>query len=447
MSDAVVLIVDDDMNSRWALSKILEEDGYRVLTAADGYRALDVITHEVPDLILADVKMRGMDGIELLSQARNKGFDTPFLMMTAFGTVDKAVEAMKKGAEDFLTKPVDIEELEKRIDRMQSDRNLLEKTKELREKLRTKYRFKNLVGNSAQMQSVFKIVEQVAPSRATVLITGESGTGKELIASAIHQNGPRADKPYVKVSCSAFSENLVESELFGHEKGAFTGALYQRQGRLETANGGTIFLDEFGEISPSVQVKMLGFLQDKEFERIGGNKRIKVDVRLIVATNRDLEEAVAQGAFRQDLYYRFNVVRIRMPPLRERISDIPLFVKHFISKYAKENNKQIEGVSDDALAALMSYSWPGNVRELENMVEQAVVLCNKRIIGRNYFRFLANPQEANGEYVPPIPGSSLEKIEEYAIKKTLEAAGGNRSKAAKVLKISLRKIQYKLKEF
>ena len=447
MSEAIVLIVDDEMNTRKALSQILEEDGYDVLTASDGYRAMDVITHELPDLVLADIKMPGMSGIELLSQARHRGFDTPFLMMTAYGTVETAVEAMKKGAENYLTKPIDIRKLESHIKKILSHRNFLEETKELREKLRTKYKFRNMVGNSPQMQSIFKTIEQVASSRATVLITGESGTGKELIASAIHQNGPRSDKPYVKVSCSAFSENLVESELFGHEKGAFTGALYERHGRFETANGGTLFLDEFGEISPAIQVKLLGFLQDREFERVGGNKRIKVDVRLIVATNKDLEEAVAQGTFRQDLYYRFNVVRIKMPALRERISDVPLFVKHFIAKYAEENNKHIEGISDEALAALMSYSWPGNVRELENMIERAVVLCNKKTIGRSHFRFLANPHEAGDEYVPPIPGSSLEKIEEYAIKKTLEASNGNRSRAANILKISLRKIQYKLREF
>jgi two-component system NtrC family response regulator/two-component system response regulator HydG len=368
-------------------------------------------------------------------------------MMTAYGKVDAAVEAMKMGAEDYLTKPVDIQDLEKRIDEILSHRKILAETRALRENLNKKYTFRNIVGDSPPMQSVFKIVEQVASSRATVLITGESGTGKELIASAIHQNGPRADKPYVKVCCSAFSENLVESELFGHEKGAFTGALYQRHGRFETANGGSIFLDEFGEISPALQVKLLGFLQDREFERVGGNKRIKVDVRLIVATNKDLEQAVSLGTFRQDLYYRLNVVRVRMPPLRERISDIPLLVKRFVSKYAKENNKHIERVSDDALSALMSYSWPGNVRELENMIEHAIVLCNKKIMGRNHFRFLANPHKADAQYVPPIPGSSLEDIEEYAIKKTLEAAGGNRSRAARVLKISLRKIQYKIKEF
>jgi two-component system NtrC family response regulator/two-component system response regulator HydG len=297
------------------------------------------------------------------------------------------------------------------------------------------------------MQSVFKVVEQVAPSRATILITGESGTGKELVAAAIHQNGARADRPYIKVTCSALSEHLLESELFGHEKGAFTSAYQARQGRFEIAEGGTIFLDEIGEISPSTQVKLLGFLQDREFERVGGNKRLKVDVRLIAATNKDIEKAVTEGAFRQDLYYRLNVITIKMPPLREKISDVPLLVDHFLKKYAKENEKKIEGISPNALSALMSYDWPGNVRELENMVERAVVMCNEKIIGRHHFPLVASSESPDDPAMPPIPGSSLEEIEKYAIQRTLEAAGGNRTRAAEILKVSLRKIQYRLKEF
>jgi DNA-binding NtrC family response regulator len=297
------------------------------------------------------------------------------------------------------------------------------------------------------MQSIFKTVHQIADSRATVLITGESGTGKELIASAIHQNGNRADKPYVKVSCSALSENLLESEIFGHEKGAFTGAMFSRQGRFEIADTGTLFLDEIGEISPATQVKLLGFLQDREFERVGGNKKLKVDVRLIAATNKDIEQAVADGTFRQDLYYRLNVITIKMPPLREKTSDIPLLVDYFIKKYNEENNKTIEGVTHNAMAGLMAYNWPGNVRELENMVERAVVMCNERTIGRRYFPVVADAKEAMHEETPPIPGSTLAEIEKYAIQRTLEEVGGNRTRAAEMLGISLRKIQYKLKEY
>jgi len=445
--EATILVVDDEKNTREALSKILREDGYDVLTAADGYHAMDVITHEGADLILADLKMPGMDGIELLSRTRLKGLDVPFVMMTAYGTVESAVDAMKKGAEDYLTKPVNIEELEIQIKRILAHRKLLVEAKQLRDRLRDKYKFENIIGSSPQMQAVFKTVEQVAPSRATVLITGESGTGKELIASAIHQNGPRADNPYIKVSCGALSENLLESELFGHEKGSFTGALFTRQGRFEIADGGTIFLDEIGDITPSTQVKLLGFLQDKKFERVGGNKTFSVDVRLIAATNKDLDKVVAEGAFRQDLYYRLNVITIKMPPLREKMSDVPLLVDHFVAKYAKENNKDIRSVSPDALAALMSYRWPGNVRELENMIERAVVMCNERVIGRQYFPVITGTDGPEALGMPAIPGSSLEDIEKFAIQKTLEAVGGNRTRAAEILKISLRKIQYKLKEF
>lgn len=446
MSRATILVVDDEKNTREALSKILSEDGYDVATAADGYQAMNLVASETPDLILADLKMPGMDGLELLSRMRLKGFDAPFVMMTAYGTVETAVEAMKKGAEDYLTKPVNIEELEIQIKRILSHRSLLREASELRERLRDKYKFKNIVGSSPQMQSIFKMVEQVAPSRATVLITGESGTGKELIASAIHQNGPRADAPYIKVSCSALSENLLESELFGHERGAFTGALSTRQGRFEIADGGTIFLDEIGEMSPSTQVKLLGFLQDRKFERVGGNKTFEVDVRLIAATNKNLEQAVAEGSFRQDLFYRLNVITIKMPPLRDKISDVPLLIEHFVEKYSKENDKQFEGVSPDAVTALMAYNWPGNVRELENMVERAVVMCNGKVIGPQYFPVVARTGESDGQNIPPIPGSSLEDIEKYAIQRTLEAVGGNRTRAAEILKVSLRKIQYKLKE-
>jgi len=447
VAEETILVVDDEKNTREALSKILNEDGYDVLSAADAYQALDVIARELPDLILADLKMPGMDGLELLSRTRLRGFDMPVVLMTAYGTVETAVEAMKKGAEDYITKPVNIEELELQIKKILSHRKLLRETKELRERLRDKYKFENIIGSSPQMQSVFKVVEQVAPSRATILITGESGTGKELVAAAIHQNGARADRPYIKVTCSALSEHLLESELFGHEKGAFTSAYQARQGRFEIADGGSIFLDEIGEISPSTQVKLLGFLQDREFERVGGNKRLKVDVRLIAATNKDIEKAVAEGVFRQDLYYRLNVITIKMPPLREKISDVPLLVDHFLKKFAKENRKKIEGISPNALSALMSYDWPGNVRELENMVERAVVMCNEKIIGRHHFPMVASAETPEDPAMPPIPGSSLEEIEKYAIQRTLEAAGGNRTRAAEILKISLRKIQYRLKEF
>ena len=280
-----------------------------------------------------------------------------------------------------------------------------------------------------------------------MLITGESGTGKELVAAAIHQNGDRADKPYVKVTCSALAENLLESELFGHEKGAFTGAARSRQGRFEVADSGTLFLDEIGEISHATQVKLLGFLQDREFERVGGNKRFNVDVRLIAATNKDIAKAVADGEFRQDLYYRLNVITLEMPALRERPSDVPLLVDHFVKKYARENDKEIEGVTPNAMIALMANAWPGNVRELENAIERAVVMCNERTIGYRHLPAATDPRDLDSGDAPPIPGSTLAKIEKYSIQKTLEAVGGNRTRAAEMLGVSLRKIQYKLKEY
>jgi two-component system NtrC family response regulator/two-component system response regulator HydG len=445
--DATILVVDDEKNTREALAQILSEDGYDVIPASDGYQALDVIGRDLPDLILADLKMPGMSGIELLSQIRNKGYNIPFVLMTAYGTIDTAVEALKKGAEDYLTKPVDMEALQLQISKILSRRKMVQEIKDLRERLRDKYRFENIVGSSPQMQAIFKTIHQIANSRATVLITGESGTGKELIAAAIHQNGDRADKPYVKVSCSALSENLLESELFGHEKGAFTGALFSRQGRFEIAATGTLFLDEIGEISPATQVKLLGFLQDREFERVGGNKRFKVDVRLVAATNKDLEAAISDKTFRQDLYYRLNVITIEIPPLRERISDVPLLVDCFVKKYAEENKKDITGVTPNALAALMAYKWPGNVRELENMIERAVVMCNDQTMSRRHFPIVAAVDDADAEAKPVIPGSTLADVEKYSIQKTLEAVNGNRTRAAEILGISLRKIQYKLKEY
>ncbi len=447
MSDGTILIVDDEKNTREALSKILSEDGYDVLSAADGYQALDIIGRDLPDLILADLKMPGMNGIELLSRIREKGHEIPLVLMTAYGTVETAVDALKKGAEDYLTKPVDFDALQKQIERILSRGRMAREIKELRERLRDKYRFENIIGSSPQMQSIFKTIHQIAASRATVLITGESGTGKELVAAAIHQNGDRAGGAYVKVSCSALAENLLESELFGHEKGAFTGALYSRQGRFEIADGGTLFLDEIGEITRATQVKLLGFLQDREFERVGGNKRFSVDVRLIAATNKDLEKAVADGSFRQDLYYRLNVITIEMPPLREKPSDIPSLVDHFVKKYTRENDKEIEGVTPNAMIALMAYPWPGNVRELENAVERAVVMCNERTIGHRHFPAVTGSRDADSSDAPSIPGSTLAEIEKYSIQKTLEAVGGNRTRAAEMLGVSLRKIQYKLKEY
>ena len=328
-------------------------------------------------MVLTDLRMPGMDGIELLAKIKEIRPETMVIVMTAYGTVKTAVQAMKLGAEDYLSKPIDVEELEVILQKVLEKKGLLEETRTLRERLEHKYRFDNLVGESPEMLSVFKTIRQVAPSFASVLLLGESGTGKELFAQALHQNSPRRNKPFVKVACAALPETLLESELFGHEKGSFTGAVYTRAGRFEAADGGTLFLDEIGDITPTVQVKLLRFLEEREFERVGGNKTYKVDVRIVAATHRDLKKKLEDGSFREDLYYRLNVIEIHIPPLRERPGDIPLLAHHFLRKYAEANGKDIEGISDEVMALLLAHPWPGNVRELENAMERAVVLTTE----------------------------------------------------------------------
>lgn len=447
MSQGRILIVDDEKNSRQALAEILSEDGYNVATAMDGHRAMEEIREKSPDLVLTDLKMPGMDGLELLERVRVISSDIPVIILTAFGTVKTAVLALKQGAEHYLTKPVDIEELEVVVNKAMERSRLVSEAKNLRERLREKYRFENLVGSSPQMQEVFQTVEQVAPSNATVLVLGETGTGKELIAEAVHQHSLRSQGPFVKLNCATLSENLLESELFGHEKGSFTGANARRIGKFELAHGGTLFLDEIGDLNTSTQVKLLRFLQEQKFERVGGNDVIEVDVRLVAATNRDLEAAIAEGRFRQDLFYRLNVISIRMPPLRERASDIPLLVHHFIQKYREKNKKVVKSIEPEAMHELVSYNWPGNIRELENVIERAVVLCQGEIIECRHLPTLFSNLHSRVELGPPIPGSRMEEIERYAIQETLEHTGGNRTHAAAILGISVRKLQYKLREY
>jgi two-component system NtrC family response regulator/two-component system response regulator HydG len=374
------------------------------------------------------------------------------VMMTAYGTVKTAVKAMKMGAEDYLGKPVDVEEVELVIQRVLEKKRLLEETRVLRARVATKYRFENLVGESPGMLAAFKMIQQIAPSSASLLLTGESGTGKELFAQALHQNSPRRAKPFIKVACAALPETLLESELFGHEKGSFTGAAYTRAGRFEMADGGTLFLDEIGDISPSVQVKLLRFLEEKEFERVGGNRTFKVDVRIVAATHRDLEKKLADGSFREDLYYRLNVIELHIPALRERAGDIPVLATHFLKRFADQNGKDIRGFGDDALALLLRHPWPGNVRELENAVERAVVLATEPMLGAAYFPTLRRvaesvPSPEGARARVSIPGSTMAELEREAILRTMEAVGGSTSRAAELLQISPRKIQYKLKEY
>ncbi len=440
-----ILVVDDEANARTALAELLRDEGYRVETAADGFKALGKMEELSPDLVLTDLKMPGMGGVELLEKVRASDEDVVVIVMTAFGAVESAVEAMKKGAADYLTKPLNTAELFLVVGREMERRRLRREAGTLRARLAERYSFANIIGNAPIMQTIFKTVAQVAGARSSVLISGESGTGKELIAAAIHQHSPRAKGPFVKLHCAALAETLLESELFGHERGAFTGAVGRRDGRFHQAHGGTLFLDEIGEISPAVQVKLLRFLQEHEFERVGGNETVRVDVRVVAATNRDLKAEVARGRFREDLYYRLNVITIDMPALRARPSDIPLLASYFLKKYATENGKTIDGFSDGVLATLGSYSWPGNVRELENVIERAVVLCNESRITTAVLPPHLTPATEPGGI--RIPGSTLDEIEHHVILKTLEATGGSTSKAADLLGISVRKIQYKLHEY
>jgi DNA-binding NtrC family response regulator len=444
---ARILIVDDEANARTALAELLRDEGYSVDTAADGFKALPKLDEFGPHLLLTDLKMPGLDGIALMKKARERDPDCVVVVMTAYGAIDTAVTAMREGAADYLTKPINLEELSLVLGRELERRRLRAEAGQLRDRLAAKHRIQNIIGVSPPMQQVFDTVLQVAPSRASVLITGESGTGKELIAAAIHEHSPRAAGPFVKLHCAALAETLLESELFGHERGAFTGAVGRRDGRFQQADRGTLFLDEIGEISPSTQVKLLRFLQEHEFERVGGNQTVKVDVRIVAATNRDLLRRVKEGLFREDLYYRLNVVSVEMPPLRARPSDIPLLAGHFLAKFSKENGKTIGGFTDPALERLVKYAWPGNVRELENAIERAVVVCRADQIRPEDLGPGIVAQSGGADGTPVIPGASLADLERYAILKTLEHTGGSTSRASEILKISPRKIQYKLHEY
>jgi two-component system NtrC family response regulator len=446
-----VVVIDDEVNAAAALETLLKEDGYEVARANEGSAGLSLLEKMDPDVVLTDLRMPGMDGLELLTRIKEMRPDTMVILMTAFGTVKTAVKAMKLGAEDYLGKPIDVEELEVILQRAVEKKRLLEEARLLRERLDHKYSLDNLVGESPGMLAAFKTIRQVAASSSSVLLLGESGTGKELFAQALHQISPRRSKPFVRVACASLPETLLESELFGHEKGSFTGALYSRAGRFEAADGGTLFLDEIGDISPTVQVKLLRFLEEREFERVGGNRTYKVDVRIVAATHRDLKRKLDEGSFRDDLYYRLNVIEVTIPPLRERASDIPLLAQHFLGKYAAANAKSLS-LSDEVLALLLQHRWPGNVRELENAIERAVVLADSGVLTPVHFptlRRLAGqePREAAAAAGVPIPGSTLAKIEREAILRTLEAVGGSTSRAAALLDISARKIQYKLKEY
>jgi two-component system response regulator HydG len=442
-----ILLVDDEAAARSALKTLLESEGYRVDTAADGQAALERLAELPPDLIVTDLDMPIMNGMQLLLELRERAATIPVIVVTSAAELGSAVAAMRAGAADYITKPVDFDALNLSIGRVIEHRNIRLENENLQRQLRDRQGegLLGLLGASPAMQEVYRLARQVAPARATVMITGESGTGKGELARALHALSPRADKPFVAVHCAALAESLLESELFGHEKGSFTGAERRRIGRFEQAHEGTLFLDEVGEISPAIQVKLLTVLQERKFERVGGNESIKVDVRIIAATNRDLLADVAARRFREDLYYRLNVVHTEMPPLRKRGADTLLLAEHFLRRFALENHKTIDSFSDRARTKIRSYRWPGNVRELENAIERAVVLCDAAQIGEEH---LPNPPLDTGSFDgPAIPGATLAELEKFAIMKTLDAVDGSTVRAAEILDISVRTIQYRLHQY
>jgi two-component system NtrC family response regulator len=402
-----ILIVDDEKNYLLVLEALLTDAGYEVITRDNASEALEIITSHDLDLVITDMRMPGVDGMEFLVQLRALQPEIPVIMMTAYATVEKAVEAMKQGAFDYITKPFKNEELILTIRKALEMHRLKEENRLLSRELQERFKFGNIVGKSRVMRQVYEIIEKVAQTRASVLITGESGTGKELIARAIHFNSPRSDKPFVSVNCSALPETLLESELFGHERGAFTGAVTRRKGRFELAHNGTLFLDEVGDMSSALQVKLLRVLQEMRFERVGGTATLKVDARLVAASNRDLKREVELGRFREDLYYRLKVVHINIPPLRERRDDIPLLVHHFLKKVAKANGLPVKNVSHEAVKYLYQYDWLGNVRELENVIERAVILCDGNEI---------RPQDLTEELLQKRLSGITDKPSEEAIK-------------------------------
>ncbi len=438
-----ILVVDDDFAMRHSLSSWIKEEGYPVDVAESGEEALEKIKKDKWDIVFLDLKMPGMDGIEVLEKIKSFSEDVVVVMITAYGTIDTAVLAMKKGAYDYILKPFNPDEISVLIKKIEQHQNIILENIRLRNELEEKYTYKELIGKSPAMQEVFNLIKDVAPTNTSVLITGESGTGKELVARAIHRTSLRKEMPFIAVNCAALTESLLESELFGHEKGAFTGATYTKKGRFEMADGGTLFLDEVGEISPRTQVELLRVLQEKEFRRVGGTKVIKVDVRIISATNKDLEQAVKNGEFRVDLYYRLNVVNIHLPPLRERKEDIPLLAKRFLDRYTTELNKKIARISDDAMKILVEYDWPGNVRELENVIERAVVVGKGNEITPEDIPISL---DRNGKLSSTVP-TTLKDVEKEHIIRMLDLFDWNISRTAKALEIDRQTLYNKIKKY
>ena len=453
-----VLIVDDEKNTREGLGRALRHD-YNVFLAENAQTALALLADNPVDVMLSDVRMPGVDGLDLLKDVSTRYPTVVCIMLTAYGSVETAVEAMKRGAKDFLTKPVNLDHLDITLARAIKQRNLESENRELKRQLDSKFGLESIIGSSPAMEEMFDIIRQAAPTQATVLIQGASGTGKELVAQAIHRLSNRSEGPFVAVHCAALNASLLESELFGHEKGSFTGAVAQRKGRFEMANGGTLFLDEISEVDPSVQVKLLRVLEERKFERVGGAETIEVDIRIIAATNRNLRQYVDEGKFREDLYYRLDVVEIRMPPLRDRGNDIAVLSNHFMKEFADRNGRNVSRISPAAAAILQAYSWPGNVRELRNTLEKMVVLAHGDVLAADDVPAnIRNEAHQNGVVVPApaklasvpevvVSAESLAEMEKRKILAALDAAGGNRSKAAIALGISRRTLHRKLNEW
>jgi two-component system response regulator HydG len=444
-----ILVVDDEAGARTALGELLREEGFDVRSAADGFKALGRIDGWAPEVLITDLKMPGMDGVELMDKIRERVPELPVIVMTAFGSVESAVEAIHRGADDYLTKPLHLGQLLVVIHRVLDHHRLRAEAERMRQELAGQDRGPGagLIGRSKPFRDLVELARQVADSDASVLITGESGTGKELIARALHDWSGRRDGPFVALNCAALAPGVLESELFGHAKGAFTGATSARIGRFQQADHGTLFLDEIAEIPAALQVKLLRFLQEQRFEPVGSNDTVSVDVRIVAATNKDLHAEVAAGRFREDLYYRLNVINLRVPTLRERREDIPLLAVHFLEKLAAKNHKSILGFNERALGVLLTFDWPGNIRQLENCIERAVVLCREsEIEPRHLPRELMQAMRPSDE-LPQIPGATLRELERFAILRTLEHVGGSTSRAARILGISPRKIQYRLNEY
>ncbi len=446
MEKKVILIVEDDPTVGESLRHLFKKKGHAILLASNGKEALQLFRHKIVDLVITDVVMPKMDGIELLEAVKDLRPETEVIVISAQGTIEKAVQAMKLGAFDFIEKPINPRVISLLLERALEKQTLILQNRDLRTRLEDKFHFKNIIGRSGGMVRIFELIRHIAPYDSSVLIIGESGTGKELIANAIHYNSPRALMPFIKVSCASLSEGIIESELFGHEKGAFTGAVTSRKGRFELAHQGILFLDEVEDIPPATQIKLLRVLQEGEFERVGGNKTIKVNLRIIAASNRDLQEEVRGGTFREDLYYRLNVVNIKLPPLRDRRDDIPFLVHYFIEKNNKKYNMKIKGISQKAMNLLTDYEWTGNVRELENTIESVLVVNSPLVIDVQHL-----PQEIRNfkertEVISIKIGTPLEEVEKEMLIQTLRMTKGNKRRAAHLLGINVRTIHRKMEE-